>query len=364
MNGCWTVIRAQVSELHPAYAAVVMATGIVSTGLALVGQQVLSIILLILAVVSFLVLLVGYVWRLIMNPGQVIADSRDPASGFGFFTLVAGANVIGDRLAMSGMLLATEVLAAVSGLLWLFLTYAVLGAMIAGRRRGPILPNANGSWFLLVVSTQSLATSAAAVATAAPDRAAVLAPVAVILWGVGVIWYLLLAGLLIVPLLERPTAPRVLGPTYWIYMGATAITVLAAARILQLPRTVSVVAASREAMSGISLFLWAFGTWWIPLLIIVTLRQHVLAKDRVPVHYEPTIWSVAFPLGMYAVASDAYGRLFGLPFMIDIGAVEVWIGLGAWLGISAAMGRSVLSAWRQTVRPQNQQDPSEKGLGT
>lgn len=315
-----------------------MATGIVSTSLAISGWRFASLLLLAFALIALAVLLVLYAWRFVAFPQRVIADSRSSAHGFGFFTIVAALNVVGIRLALEQHLWATAVLALISVPIWVFLTYAVPISMVAGRRRADSLDEVNGSWFLWVVGTQSLAASAATIAGSVPMRAAWLGPVAVSLWGVGVVLYLMLVGLVAVNLFDDPVAPQALGPSSWIYMGATAITLLASARILALPVGWPVLAATREVVSGIGFVLWAFGTWWIPLLFIFAVWRY-LAHD-VPFGYEPGLWSMVFPLGMYAVASISYGRVAGLGFMVEIGRVELWVGFAAWVVVALSMAVS------------------------
>ena len=61
-------------------------------------------------------------------------------------------------------------------------------------------------------------------------RAAALA--ATLLWSVGVVLYLVVATMVLVRLLLLELTPDDLSPPYWIAMGATAITVLAGARLL------------------------------------------------------------------------------------------------------------------------------------
>lgn len=319
--------RARIASLNPGYAALVMATGIVSTGLHLFGWTVLSDVFLVVAVAALAVLLVAYAWRVFGFPREVVADARDPGRAFGYFTLVAAFNVVGMRLALDHHWLVCAVLALVSFPVWLLLTYAVPGAMVMGHRRDPVLPRTNGSWFSWVVSTQSLAGATATVAAARSDLTRSLAPLAVAFWGIGVVLYLMLVGLVTVRLLDDPVTPHALSPTYWVYMGATAISVLAAAAILKLPADLPVLEATRSVVSGLAFGLWAFGTWWIPLLLAFAVRRHLMSSE--PVTYDPTLWSVVFPLGMYAAASASYGRATGLDFMVEIARVEVWVGVAA-----------------------------------
>jgi hypothetical protein len=56
--------------------------------------------------------------------------------------------------------------------------------------------------------------------------------------------YLLLVSLILLRWLTVPMTPETLGPPYWILMGATAISVLAGAKILGLPGTLPAVRAT------------------------------------------------------------------------------------------------------------------------
>jgi tellurite resistance protein TehA-like permease len=128
--------------------------------------------------------------------------------------------------------------------------------------------------------------------------------------------------------------PEALGPPYWILMGATAITVFAGARILELPATLAVTRATRGFVEGFSFALWAFGTWWIPLLIVLGLWRHV--RHHWPLSYEPALWSFVFPLGMYSVATLAYGKAAPLAFMPPLAHVMLWVAVAAWALVAAA----------------------------
>jgi len=165
--------------------------------------------------------------------------------------------------------------------IWVSLTYAVPGALMLSPHPAPIAPEVNGSWFLWVVGTQSLAVAATTLASRHPGLTTALAPLAVALWGIGVIWYLILAVLVTLRLLTTTANPYTFSPAYWIYMGATAITVLAGARILTLPAQLPVMSAV-AGVSGLIYLLWAFGTWWVPLLVVFGVWRHVPARRTRP----------------------------------------------------------------------------------
>ena len=121
--------------------------------------------------------------------------------------------------------------------------------------------------------------------------------------------YLMLATLVTLRLLTTPTDPHTFRPSYWIYMGATAITVLAGSRILVLSADLPIVAATSAFVSGFTYVLWAFGAWWIPLLVLFGVWRYAVRRE--PMRYESELWSIVFPLGMYAVASIALRRRGG-----------------------------------------------------
>jgi tellurite resistance protein TehA-like permease len=124
-------------------------------------------------------------------------------------------------------------------------------------------------------------------------------------------------------------------------MGATAITVVAGARIVQMADA-PMVAATRGLIAGAAVLFWAFGSWLIPPLIAAGVWRHYV--HRVPLRYDPTMWSIVFPLGMYGVAGSYLGQADHLPIVRDIGNVESWIAFAVWLAAFVVMARSLLRA--------------------
>jgi len=323
-----------IKDLNPGYFAFVMATGIVSTGTFLLGPSWLSRALLAVATAGLVVLSVALVIRLVRFRPSVVADVHAPERVFGFFTITAGLDVLGVRLAYAGHPLATAILAGVAATVWLALTYGLPASLLLTRTHDSVLGGVNGTWLLWVVSTQSLALSAAALVPAWPSQSGLLAPFAAGLWSVGLVLYLLLVSLILLRWLTVAMTPQTLGPPYWILMGATAITVLAGAKILGLPGTLPVVRATASFVEGFSYALWAFGTWWIPLLVILGFWRHV--RHHWPLTYEPALWSVVFPLGMYSVATLAFGKAANLTFMEPLARFMLWVAVAAWVMVAAA----------------------------
>jgi tellurite resistance protein TehA-like permease len=323
-----------VRDLHPGYFAFVMATGIISTGTFLLGPSWLSLALLSAASTGLIVLGAALAVRLVFFRSSVAADIQAPDRVFGFFTITAGLDVIGAQFALAGHPLATAILAAVAAAVWLVLTYGVPASLLLARAQGSVLSSVNGSWLLWIVATQSVSIAAAILVPAWPSQSALLAPVAAGLWCVGLLLYLMVVALILLRWLTVPMTPATLGPPYWILMGATAISVLAGARDLALPARIPVVRATAGFVEGFTFALWAFGTWWIPLLVILGLWRHL--RRHWPLAYEPTLWSVVFPLGMYSVATLTFGKAAHLAFMEPIARFMLWVAVTAWALVAAA----------------------------
>ncbi len=56
-------------------------------------------------------------------------------------------------------------------------------------------------------------------------------------------------------------------------------------------------------LHGFTLFFWATGTWWIPMLVILGMWRHVYKRYKLV--YDPLYWGAVFPLGMYTVCTLA-----------------------------------------------------------
>jgi tellurite resistance protein TehA-like permease len=142
-------------------------------------------------------------------------------------------------------------------------------------------------------------------------------------------------------LLLYEVRPEDIDAPYWVAMGACAITVLAGARIVEMADA-PMVSVTRGLVGGVSVMFWAFATWLIPVLIAVGFWRHV--KRRLPLRYGPTLWSIAFPVGMYAVASISLGQADRLPLVGQIGTASIWVALAVWVTVFTAMVSQPLRA--------------------
>ncbi|MBB5913446.1 tellurite resistance protein TehA-like permease [Nocardia transvalensis] len=331
--GGWAEV---VRGLKPGWFAAVMATGIVSRAVTGAGWAWGGDALLIVGAAALAVLTVATVARLIFFRDNAIADARDPATGFTYLTFVAGTSVIAAGLATHDRAGAALVLLAVAAAAWLLLCYLVPAELMVHHPPQNTATGADGTWFLWVVGTQSLAVAATALPEPWGRRFAVPA---VLCWSVGVVLYLAVAALVLGTLFGGELTAAKLVPAYWIFMGATAISVLAGAQVLE-HGSVRLVAELRPVLAGVAVVLWAFGSWLIPLLLAAGVWRHLV--QHFALAYEPGLWSIVFPVGMYGVGTAELGRVLGEHWMVTFGHAEAWVALAAWVATAAALVVSLM----------------------
>jgi len=222
-----------------------MASGIISIGMRLEGFAAISWALLVISAAAFVALLSLTAWRFVAYRQAINDDFNDPRRGFGFFTFVAGTNVLGVRLGAEGYYGATAAMLCLSGIVWLVLGYVVPWTAVLGREERPIVATANGTWFIWVVASQSVAIAAATIEPVFETGRRELALLAVMSWSVGVFLYAAAGVFVSLRLMLYEFGPEELTPPYWVSMGALAITVLAGARIVEMADAPMVHATAR-----------------------------------------------------------------------------------------------------------------------
>lgn len=346
-------IRAWLATMDPGYFAAVMATGIVSISTRLLGHAMIADVLLWCTVGAFLILLIAYVSRAVLFPQRFIHSLRAPSSAVAYFTVVAGTNVLATGLLSYRLWMPALVMGVAAFLIWLLLTYGLFCSIVLAGNR-PMLREITGVWLVWVVGTQSVAVLATSLAPQLPwaPGQEMLGAAGVMFWGVGVVLYLILIVIIFLRLFLIETTPTEMGPAYWILMGATAISVRAAAGILTIGEgaPTALLTGMRPFVVGLSVVLWSFGSWFIPMLVLFGLWRYFVRGYAWA--YEPKLWSVVFPLGMYAAASVTLGRSIDFGFMPALASVWVWVGVGGWVIVVGLMLLAVVSSLlrRPTVR--------------
>ncbi len=315
-----------VTGLTPAYFTSVMATAVISVVLLLVKRIIISEVFWVLATVFYVVLIVANVLRMVLTPSSFARDFKDPGTMFGFFTFVASAGVLGSRFVLGGYVDIGFILGIIAFATWLFLSYWVSYCLLDSNEK-PVAQIVSGTWLLITVGLQSLAIMATQLTAHFPQWRVPLLVFGFGVWGTGVVFYCIIITAVMARLFFSHVKPSETTPPYWINMGAIAITTLAGAH-LALQSNTQLLKTTHDFIVGLTVLLWAFGTWWIPLLFIVGWWRHI--RGRVPIRYDPSFWSMVFPIGMYTAATDALALIPGLSLLHSIVSYGLAVALIAW----------------------------------
>ena len=340
-------MKRAIRDLSPAYFAMVMATGIVSIAAHLYDMPVVADVLFGGNILAYLVLLVLTGLRLLWFPGAFFADIADHQRGPGNLTLVAGSCVLGSQFVLITHDQAiADALWGVSVVLWIVLIYGIFASLSVKRDKPGLAQGINGGWLLAVVSTQAIAVLGALIAPhwAQPYRLE-LNFLALSMWLWGGMLYIWMAALIFYRYAFFDFAPGDLSPPYWINMGAMAISTLAGSLLILNAPDAPFLQSVLPFVRGFTIFYWATGSWWIPMLVVLALWRYVLR--RFPMRYDPLYWGAVFPLGMYTVATWQMAHALDLPFLDAIPHVFVYLALVAWTVAFLGLAGTLWSGLRQ-----------------
>lgn len=324
--------------LHPGNFAFVMATGIVSVGLRALGADRLAVVLAVLTVSAWLLLLALSALRLWRHAPVVVAELGNPRMVFSYFTLVAATDVVGLLLLFGGHARLAVACWAFAFGAWSVLLYLAF-SVLTFRRHESNVNIIDGGWLIAIVGTQSLVLLGARIAPQFGDWAGLMMVEVHMLWGLGLVFYGIFVTLFCYRIFFLALEPREVGPLVWVVMGAAAISANAGTTLIVEDARLPFLLAQRPFIDGVTMMLWAWATWWIPMLVIFGLWKHV--HHRVPLRYEPGLWSMVFPLGMYSVASVRLGLAADFLPLQMIASAMIWVAFVVWLAVSSGL------AWRQ-----------------
>jgi tellurite resistance protein TehA-like permease len=329
-----------VRPLFPGYFNLVMATGIVSNGFFLLGHHRISDDLLVVAFAAYPTLLVMLALRIARYPRAIWRDLIDPKLVFTFFTLVAASDVLGVALHLRGHDEPALVLWGFAFVIWILLSYFSFAVLTFGNdERGAEV--VHGGWLIAIVGTQSLVIGGAVLAPHFARWENLELVTVYALWGIGIVFYGIFITLFTHRIFFLRVEPNEMSPLFWVVMGAAAISTNAGSTLIANPPSLPFLQAMRPFVDGTTLILWAWGTWWIPLLVILGIWRHIVRRQ--PLRYEPAYWNLVFPLGMYAVATYRLSLAADYTTLQAVSRVMIWVAFGAWLvtatGAARAFGR-------------------------
>jgi tellurite resistance protein TehA-like permease len=343
-----TASTAPVATLFPGYFAMVMATGIIAVAASQQNLDWLAQALYVVAAVAYVVLAVLLVLRIVRYRTMFAADVTNHAKGFAFLTTVAGTNVLGAAsIVVHGWYDLAWLLWWVSLALWAGFLYATLIAVVIGQGKPGLQSGINGTWFLLTVSTESIAVLAALLL--AKDDGDALAFTALAAFTLGVVLYLIVMTMVFLRWTFLELDPTEADPPAWIASGAVAITVLAGSNLLLAAPASPRIDRVAPFIEGIVVLAWATATFWFPLMLAIGVWRHIVR--RLPLRYHPSYWALVFPLGMYSAATFRMRAATELEVLAWLPRVALAAALVAWLATAVGLAHELWSRKWSSIRP-------------
>ena len=331
------------ASMHPAYFALVMATGIVSIACQLLAVPVLPVVLLWANVVFFAALAALTVLRAVRYGDRVRADMQNHAQSVGFFTVPAAVNVMGSQWIMIAGAWRVAVAFWLAGIVgWAVVTYGIFTTLTVKSEKPSLAEGINGGWLVSVVAAQSVSVLGTQLAPGFGDGAAGVLFGSLAMWLGGGMLYIWIIALIFYRYTFFVLQPSDLAPPYWVNMGAVAISTLAGAMLVIAGGASPVIRELLPFVKGLTLMFWATATWWIPMLVILGLWRHVY--QRFPLRYDPLYWGLVFPLGMYTACTIRLSQALDVPYLMPVPHVFVWIALAAWTTTFVGLVRSLARA--------------------
>lgn len=324
-----TMILSAAETLFPGYFALTMATGVVSIASALLGMPLIARVLLVVNWIAYPSLWALTLLRAATFRHQLAADISDHQRAPGFFTLVAGTCVLGTQnMIVADAWVVANVLWWFGLALWLVVMYGFFTAVTIRARKPTLAMGINGAWLIAAVATQSIVVLRGAIdAGHTPPEA--IQYIALMMFMIGSMLYLAIIPLIFYRLTFVRLSSRDFSPPYWINMGAVAISTLAGATLILRSESWPLIKPFLPFVLGFTMFFWSVATWWIPFLLTLMVWRYVWKKDRLA--YEPALWGMVFPLGMYTTSTLQMSRAMGFDFLRVVPENFVWVALAAWV---------------------------------
>lgn len=335
--------RSLLKNLSPANFAFVMSSGALSIIFHRTDWFYFSWAFLIIGSIGYAALSALFIWRVFILRKEVLQDLKDVKKMFKYLTFSAGSSSLAVSYSLLGHSLVGLILGSIGVISSIILTYTLFCTLFFH----VLVPIEVISpfWLLLAIASNS----SGLVITTLWKNEMIVDPIFLLLafcfWSFGVLIYVIFMTLNIFRMLFFPFEGHDMDPCYWTCMGAAAIAVVDGSQFVVVRDLPLFFATIKPFIEGMVLLLWEWGTAWIPILCLMELWKAWYFK--VSFRYQPSLWAMVFPLGMYTAATDLLYSSTHLEIFHKLVPIFLWVTFAVWC-LVAYMSRFNPFSWSRS----------------
>ena len=339
-----------VKAMAPANFAMVMSTGIISVALFKLGYPQGAWFFHGINSVMYVLLWALLLLRIFRYPRVVAADFASHLRGPGFLTIVAGTAILGTQTAVLAQDpdMAAWLFWFGTGC-WIFILWGVFFAIFTRLPKPSLASGINGSWLVATVSSEALVILGATLGTPPGWDPGLVYFCLCALFSAGLVLYIFVITGIFLRFCFTDMKAGDFDPSFWINASAAGATALAGTALMSRAGAAPIMELFLPYVSGVTLLAWATATWWVPMLMLLGIWRHCVR--HYPYSYTPAYWSMVFPLGMYTACTSAIADVYGVPALMAVPRLFIFLALAAWsitlTGMLWTRTRGVLAAKMQ-----------------
>lgn len=347
-------IQTMTANMAPANFAMVMATGIISLALHMLGHQTAALALFWLNSSMFIILLAGYAARVLFYSKRFFDDAGHHLRGPGYLTIPAGACILGNQAALLAGHTDLAVLLFFFALLsWGISLWGVFFAIFITPQKPPVQNGINGAWLVATVCTQAVVILGCTVVPYISIDRELFLLLLTAFYGTGYMLYIIVITIIFYSFSFKPLDTSHLSPTFWINAGAMAVTTLAGSELMLHAPLSPFVQSVLPFLKGMTIMAWGFAGWWIVLLFLLGVHRHIVR--RAPFAYSAEYWGMVFPMGMYTACTFALSDALNIHALRIIPEVFIYVAVPAWIctfyGLCAYLTRALFTVQAAPAKP-------------
>ena len=323
-----------IQTFSPDYFALAMSTGIMSVASYMLGYTEISRWFFVLNNGEFVLLFCLLLLRVLFFFRSFNKDLSTHSKGAGFLTIIAASCLLGVEYILLKSTFDLSVFIWYFSIgLWLILLYSFFVLVTIKKQKPSLESGLNGSWLLFVVSAQALSILGSMVHPHLNIPVEISIFINLFFYLLGVLFYIILIGIIFYRTTFVLMKADEFKPSYWIDMGAAAISTLSGILLIKSIGNVAIFQEYIPTIKLLSNLFWIAGTWWIPAIIFLEIwRQRTISLK-----YNAGYWSLVFPLGVYTACTWQLADETGFSFLKEISSVFIYIAWIAWLITFIAM---------------------------